>query len=161
MAKRKIDHSHINTPQIEAYCKSNGLKYAWKNEAQGHMIVQSVEVEAYVWVQRMRVMVRMRNGVPLSKPDSVQMSNTIFNAADFTKLLGINGKSKKRKVKRPPPLVPRAQYSRQPGVLGVVVVRIPKDTPPAKAEEARQKARSMAQQISKRHERDHYYERGW
>lgn len=152
MAKKKPDYTHINAPQLQAYCNSNGLQWAWKNEAQGHMIVQSVEFEAYVWVQRMKVMVRMRNGVALSKPQSVDMSNAIFNAADFTKLIKPK-KGGKKKSKRPPALVPHIKG-------GIVIVRIPKDTPPAEAAKASTWARNMAAKINKSHEKDHYYEKG-
>lgn len=152
MARKKPDHSHINTPLIQEYCTDHGLKYAWKNQAQGHLIVQSAEFEAYVWVQRMKVMVRMRNGVALSKPQSVDMSNAIFNVADFTKLIG---KTKgKRKSKRPPALIPHIKG-------GIVIVRIPRGTPTAEANKATTWARNMAAKINKSHEKDHYYERGW
>lgn len=153
MAKKKPDYTHINAPQLQAYCDTNGLKYAWKNQAQGHMIVQSAEFEAYVWVQRMKVMVRMRNGVALSKPQSVDMSNAIFNAADFTKLIKPKHGSKK-KSKRPPALVPHIKG-------GIVIVRIPVGTPPAEANKATTWARNMAAKINKSHEKDHYYEKGW
>lgn len=152
MARKKPDHSHINTPLIQEYCADHGLKYAWKNQAQGHLIVQSAEFEAYVWVQRMKVMVRMRNGVALSKPQSVDMSNAIFNAADFTKLIG---KTKgKRKSKRPPALIPHIKG-------GIVIVRIPKDTPIDEATKARNWAHNLAMKINRSHEKDHYYEKGW
>lgn len=151
MARKKPDHSHINTPLIQEYCADHGLKYAWKNQAQGHLIVQSVEFEAYVWVQRMKVMVRMRNGVALSKPQSVDMSNAIFNAADFTKLIKPKHGSKK-KSKRPQALVPHIKG-------GIVIVRIPKDATPAEATKASTWARNMAAKINKSHEKDHWYEK--
>ena len=99
----------------------------------------------------MKVMVRMRNGVALSKPQSVDMSNAIFNAADFTKLIG---KTKgKRKSKRPPALIPHIKG-------GIVIVRIPRGTPTAEANKATTWARNMAAKINRSHEKDHYYEKG-
>lgn len=153
MARKKPDHSHINTPFIQEYCDTNGLKWAWKNQAQGHMIVQSAEFEAYVWVQRMRVMVRMRGGVPLSKPEAQSMSNAIFNAADFTKLIGKTVGRKKKKGKRPPALVPHIKG-------GIVIVRIPQGTPIDEATKARNWAHNLAMKINRSHEKDHYYEKG-
>ena len=154
MARKKPDYSHINTPFIQEYCDTNGLKWAWKNQAQGHMIVQSAEFEAYVWVQRMRVMVRMRGGVPLSKPEAQSMSNAIFNAADFTKLIGKTVGRKKKKGKRPPALVPHIKG-------GIVIVRIPQGTPIDEATKARNWAHNLAMKINRSHEKDHYYEKGW
>ncbi len=133
------------------YCDSNGLKYAWKNQAQGHLVVQSVEFEAYVWVQRMRVMVRMRNGVALSSPEARSLPNAIFNAADFTKLIGKPSKNNKRK--RPKPLIPHIKG-------GVVIVRIPKDATPEEAAKARTWAHNIAAKINRSHEKDYYYEKG-
>lgn len=153
MARKKPDHSHINTPFIQEYCDTNGLKWAWKNQAQGHMIVQSAEFEAYVWVQRMRVMVRMRGGVPLSKPEAQSMSNAIFNAADFTKLIGKTVGRKKKKGKRPPALVPHIKG-------GIVIVRVPHGTPIDEATKATTWAHNLARKINKSHEKDHYYEKG-
>ncbi len=153
MARKKPDYSHINTPFIQEYCDTNGLKWAWKNQAQGHMIVQSAEFEAYVWVQRMRVMVRMRGGVPLSKPEAQSMSNAIFNAADFTKLIGKTVGRKKKKGKRPPALVPHIKG-------GIVIVRIPQGTPIDEATKARNWAHNLAMKINRSHEKDHYYEKG-
>ena len=153
MARKKPDYSHINTPFIQEYCDTNGLKWAWKNQAQGHMIVQSAEFEAYVWVQRMRVMVRMRGGVPLSKPEAQSMSNAIFNAADFTKLIGKTVGRKKKKGKRPPALVPHIKS-------GIVIIRIPQGTPIDEATKARNWAHNLAMKINRSHEKDHYYEKG-
>ena len=154
MARKKPDHSHINTPFIQEYCDINGLKWAWKNQAQGHMIVQSAEFEAYVWVQRMRVIVRMRGGVPLSKPEAQSMSNAIFNAADFTKLIGKTAGRKKKKGKRPPTLIPHIKG-------GIVIVRIPQNATVDEATKARNWAHNLAMKINRSHEKDHYYEKGW
>ncbi len=153
MARKKPDYSHINTPFIQEYCDTNGLKWAWKNQAQGHMIVQSAEFEAYVWVQRMRVMVRMRGGVPLSKPEAQSMSNAIFNAADFTKLIGKTVGRKKKKGKRPPALVPHIKG-------GIVIVRIPRNATVDEATKAKTWAHNLAMKINRSHEKDHYYEKG-
>lgn len=153
MARKKPDYTHINAPQIQAYCDSNGLQWAWKNEAQGHMIIHSAELEAYVWVQRMTVQVRRRGGIDLSGSVATHMQNKIFNAADFTKLIKPKQGSKK-KSKRPKALVPHIKG-------GIVIVRIPVGTPPAEANKAKTWARNMAAKINKSHEKDHYYEKGW
>lgn len=156
MARKKPDYAHINTPLLQEYCDKNGLKYAWKNQAQGHMIVQSVEFEAYVWVQRMRVMVRMRGGVPLSHPDTFSMSNAIFNESDFSKLVGklkTPAKRKKKKGKRPPALIPHIEG-------GIVIVRIPQNATVDEATKAKTWAHNLAMKINRSHEKDHYYEKG-
>lgn len=156
MARKKPDYSHINTPLIQEYCDNHGLKYAWKNKEQGHLIVQSAEFEAYIWVQRMRVMVRMRNGVPLSKPEARSLPNAIFNAKDFAKLIGKPAKSKGNKHgrKNPKPLEPHIKG-------GIVIVRIPKNATIDEATKARNWAHNLAMKINRSHEKDHYYEKGW
>lgn len=154
MARKKPDYSQANAALLQEYCDTNGLKWAWKDQKNGHMIIQSAELEAYVWVQRMTVQVRRRGGIDLSGSVATHMQNKIFNAADFTKLIKPTYSSKKKKGKRPPALVPHIKG-------GIVIVRIPVNTPPAEANKATTWARNMAAKISKSHEKDHYYERGW
>lgn len=89
MSNRKPDYSAHNIPLIKQYCKDNGLLFWWKNEEQGHAVVSSVEVDAYIWVQRMVVGVRMRNGVELSKtlyerPDNYQFSKKMLDHLLFS-----------------------------------------------------------------------------
>lgn len=152
MARKKPDYSQANAALLQEYCDDHGIKWAWKNQEQGHMIIQSAEFEAYVWVQRMTVQVRKREGIDLSGSVATHMQNKIFNAGDFTKLLN-RGKGVGKK-KRPQPLIPHIKG-------GIVIVRIPVNTPPAEANKATTWARNMAAKISKSHEKDHYYERGW
>jgi hypothetical protein len=153
MARKKPDYAHINTPLLQEYCDANGLKWAWKNQAQGHMIIQSADFEAYVWVQRMTVQVRRRGGIDLSGSVATHMQNRIFNAADFTRLIG-KPSSKKGGKKRPKPLVPHIKG-------GIVIVRVPHGTPIDEATKATAWARNLARKINKSHEKDHYYEKGW
>lgn len=148
MARKKPDYSHINAPKLQEYCDNNDLQWAWKNQAQGHMIVQSVEFEAYVWVQRMRVMIRMRGGVPLSQPDTFSMSNAIFNESDFRKLVGkltVTSPAKKKKRGGIQPLKP---YVRGHGNRRVVVMRVPQGTPEHIKRKAQEQARALAKRIS-------------
>ena len=148
MARKKPDYSHINTPFIQEYCDTNGLKWAWKNQAQGHMIVQSAEFEAYVWVQRMRVMIRMRGGVPLSRPDTFSMSNAIFNESDFRKLVGKQIVASPAKKKRRGGIEPLKPYVRGSGNRRVVVMRIPQGTPEHIKRKALEAQRAVAKRIS-------------
>lgn len=154
MARKKPDYAHVNTPLLQEYCNDHGLKWAWKNQEQGHMIIQSADLEAYVWVQRMTVQVRRRGGIDLSGSVATHMQNKIFNAADFTKLIKPTHGSKKKKGKRPPALVPHIKG-------GIVIVRIPRNTPIDEATKASTWAHRLAAKINKSHERDHYYEKGW
>lgn len=66
MSKRP-DFSYENIKILKKYCDDNKLDFAWKNEAQGHAVISNATTEAYVWVQRMVIGVRKRNGVELSK----------------------------------------------------------------------------------------------
>lgn len=67
MTRSKPNFSHINTPLLKEYCKKRGLLFWWKNESQGHAVISSIEVDAYVWVQRMVVGIRMKGGHELSR----------------------------------------------------------------------------------------------
>lgn len=154
MAKKKPDYSHVNTPLIQEYCEAHGLHWEWKNQKQGHMVLRSADIEAYVWVQRMTVQVRRRNGVDLSGSVATHMQNRIFNAADFTKLINPTRGSKKKKGKRPKALVPHIKG-------GIVIVRVPHGTPIDEATKATTWAHNLARKINKSHEKDHYYEKGW
>lgn len=154
MARKKPDYAHVNTPLLQEYCNDHDLKWAWKNQEQGHMIIQSADLEAYVWVQRMTVQVRRRGGIDLSGSVATHMQNKIFNAADFTKLIKPTHSSKKKKGKRPPALVPHIKG-------GIVIVRIPRSTPIDEATKASTWAHRLAAKINKSHEKDHYYEKGW
>ncbi len=117
-----------------------------------HGVKINADIEAYVWVQRMTVQVRRREGIDLSGSVATHMQNKIFNAADFTKLLG-KRTGGKRKGKRPPPLVPHIKG-------GIVIVRIPHGTPIDEATKATTWAHRLAAKINKSHEKDHYYEKG-
>ena len=143
---KKVDHSEINTQKIKEYCKKHGLKYAWKNQSQGHMIVQSEEFEAYVWVQRMRTVVRMRNGVPLSKPEPYSLESSIFNGTVFSKMVGLKRKNKSKHK----PLIPHVEH-------GITVVRIPQKATVDERTKAMTWAHNIAMKISRSHERDYYY----
>lgn len=93
MAK-KPDYSSSNIPLLTEYCLNNELFFEWKNKTQGHAVIYNDEIEAYVWVQRMVIGVRKRNGVELSKvlyersPDSrfgkKFMNHLLFNAIDVS-----------------------------------------------------------------------------
>lgn len=154
MARAKANYAHVNTPLLQEYCDDHGLKWAWKNEAQGHMIIQSADLEAYVWVQRMTVQVRRRGGIDLSGSVATHMHNKIFNAADFTKLINPAPSKGKKKGKRPPALVPHIKG-------GIVIVRIPQNATVDEATKAKTWAHNLAMKINRSHEKDHYYEKGW
>lgn len=89
MSKKKPDFTSHNVPLLRKYAKDNGLLFWWKNESQGHAVLSSAEVDAYVWVQRMVVGVRMRNGIELSKtlyerPDNYQFSKKMLDHLLFS-----------------------------------------------------------------------------
>lgn len=161
MAK-KADHSQINAYQLQIYCEANNLQFTWKNQAQGHAVVSSDDIEVYVWVQRMTVQVRRRGGIDLSGSVATHMQNKVFSAPDFTKLIQLGKKTKARKSKpKLKPLVPHFKRLSRLGGLGVVSLRIPRGTPPAEAQAALKAQRDMAKKICLQHEKDHWYEKGW
>lgn len=145
MARKKPDYTHVNVPQIQDYCDDLGFKWHWKNQEQGHMVVESDEFEVYVWVQRMTVMVRKRHGVQLSHPETKPMPNRVFNATDFTKLI-LAGKKPTSKKKGTQPLKP---YVRGHGERKVVVMTIPAGTPEHIERKAREAQRRLAKSISR------------
>lgn len=79
MARKKPDYSSHNLPLIIKYCEENNLKWYWKNEEQGHLVITNLYSDAYIWVQRMVVGVRMRNGVELAKTFYDRPSNYRFD----------------------------------------------------------------------------------
>lgn len=65
--RKKPDFSSFNIPLIEKYCEENGLNWYWKDEVNGHLVIENADTEAYIWVQRMTVQIRKRGGYELSK----------------------------------------------------------------------------------------------
>lgn len=92
MAK-KPDYSSANIPALIKYCDKNGLTFSWKNGSQGHAEISNSHVEAYVWVQRMVIGVRKRNGVELSKALYERTPGFQFNKKVLDNLLFTGSKT--------------------------------------------------------------------
>lgn len=86
MAK-KPDYSETNIPSLKSYCENNDLTFDWKDVYNGHAVITGRGVEAYVWVQRMVICVRIRQGRVLSKPLYERTKGFKFNGKLLDKLL--------------------------------------------------------------------------